>query len=232
MVGQVHIMMLNQIDIESVVIGVVFLLAGYTISIICNILLVKGNLGFLPGTIKLYSIAVIICVLCNSIDVICVQYNITDCFYIFKVLLVLVVLYKICTLKNSGDPRWVADYKDIYLGELDPKMPFSSTEGMSFCIMVAYTFPTIAAMIVMAGITVVQGLCEIEKYKFKRTGILCIMVEAEVLFSTWLVHLSYSCDILKALFCVALIGMVFNIILGSINGKLLDFLTGDRYLNK
>lgn len=109
-------------------------------------------------------------------------------------------------------------------------MPFSSTEGMAFCIFVAYTFPIPAAIIVMVLVSLIQGLCEIEKYRFKRSVVLAIIASVETLVASWLVKLSYGCDTLKAIFLIALIGMIFNILLGTLNGKILASITGDRFL--
>ncbi len=222
--------MFNQIDFETIVICGMILLLGYIISIYLNIVIVKGEYGCLPGTFKLYSLAVVVSVLCNFVDVICIKNKIVGEFFFIKVLLVGFTLFKIYSLKNSGDPRWVADYKDIYSGELDPNVPFSSTEGMAFCILVAYTFPTIAAIIAIVVISLIQGLYEIEKYKFKRSVVLTIIASVETLIASGLVKLSYGCDTLKAIFFIALIGMVFNILLGTLNGKILDLIAGDRFL--
>lgn len=199
-------------------------------SIIINIRLVKGEFGFLPGTIKLYSMAVIASVLCNSIDVICIKYNIAADLTLPKLMLTAITLFRIRSLKNSGDPRWAADFKDVYASELDPDIPFTSTEGMSFCIMVAYTFPTVLAIIVICMVMIIQGIRNIEKYKFERTFVLCVMAGIETIIASQLVIRSCDLDVLKALFFVALIGMFFNIVLGSLNGLFLDFVTGDYFL--
>lgn len=221
--------MLYQVDLKVIVLGILFLLTAYTIGIVLNIKIVKGRYGFLPGTIKLYSIAVIASVSCNFIDVIFIKNNITDNVSWIKLILLVVTFIKILSLKNSGDPSWIADYKDVYAGELDPEKPFSSTEGMSFCIMVAYTFPTIFAIIVTGGIVLIQGICNLQKYKLKRAFILCAMAGIETAIASWLVRLSYGFDILKALFFVALIGMIFNIVLGSLNEIILDYFTGESF---
>ncbi|MCR4803912.1 MAG: hypothetical protein K5895_13110 [Lachnospiraceae bacterium] len=222
--------MLEQMNIEGIVFGIVILVVTYTLSIIINIWLVKGEYGFLPGTFKLYCLAVIVSVICNSLDVICIKYNISADLTLVKFILIALTLIRIVSLKSSGDPSLAADFKDVYAGELDPEVPFSSTEGMSFCVMVAYTFPIVLAIIVICVITLIQGVCNIEKYKFKRTYVLCAMAGIETMIASWLVILSYNLEILKALFFVALIGMFFNIVLGSLNGLLLDYVTGDYFL--
>lgn len=222
--------MFNQIDIVTIVICSGILLCGYIISIYLNIVIVKGEYGFLPGTYKLYSLAVIVSVLCNFIDVICIKNKITDDFFLVKLFLIGGALLWVYSKKKSGNPRWVADFKDIYSGELDPNMPFSSTEGMAICIFVAYTLPTKVAIIVTVLITLIQGLHEIGKYRLIRTVVLAIIAGGETAIASWLVRLSYGCDTLKAIFFIALIGMVFNILLGTFNGKILDSITGDTFL--
>lgn len=222
--------MLNQMNFEGIAIGILFLFITYMLSIIINIRLVKGEYGFLPATFKLYSFAVIVSVLCNLIDVVCIKNDVTDEIFWIKLILMALTLFKILSLKNSGDPSWAADYKDVNAVELDPEMPFTSTEGMSFCIMVAYTFPIVFAIIVIWMIMFIQGLCNLGKYKLKRVFALWAIAAIETAIASCLVRLSYNLDILKALFCVALIGMVFNIVLGSLNEIVLDHVTGDIFL--
>ena len=76
--------MFNQIDYVSIVIFSGILFCGYIISIYLNILMVKGEYGFLPGTFEQYFWAVIVSVLCNFIDVICIKNKITDDFFLVK----------------------------------------------------------------------------------------------------------------------------------------------------
>jgi hypothetical protein len=192
--------------------------------------MVKGEYGFLPGTFKQYFWAVIVSVLCNFIDVICIKNKVTDDFFLVKFFLIGGAWFWIYYSKKSGNPRRVCDFKDICYGELDPNVPFSSTEGMAFCIFVAYTLPMWGAIIVTSLITLIQGLCEIGKYRFRRTVVLAIIAGVETAIASRLVGLSYRCDTLKAIFFIALIGMVFNILLGTFNGRILDTITGDRFL--
>lgn len=236
--------MLNQINLSEIIIGFCLLFFFYILSIYLNLLIVKKNENILPGTFKLYSFAVFVSVICNLLGVILVKYNISssiinfdfikifDCinfFDLLKIAILVLALYIINSLKNSGDPRYVADYKDINSGELDPDMPFSSTLGMSFCIMVSYTFPFWLAMIVMFWILFVQGLFKLEKYKLRRVVVLIVMVGIETAIATHLVRLSYKLNLLLALLSVAFIGMIFNIVLGSLNEIVLDRVAGDYF---
>ena len=222
--------MLNQINLSEIILGFCSLFFFYILSIYLNLLIVKKNENILPGTFKLYSFAVFASVICNLLGVILVKYNIS--FSIIDVIksgFLVLVLYIINFLKNSGDPRYVADYKDINSGELDPDMPFSSTLGMSFCIMVSYTFPFWLAMIVMFWILFVQGLFKLEKYILRRVVVLIVMVGIETAIATHLVRLSYKLNLLLALLSVAFIGMIFNIVLGSLNEIVLDRVAGDYF---
>lgn len=222
--------MLEQMNFEGIAYGFVFLMSTYMGSIILNIVLVKGKSGILPGTFKLYSFAVIVSALCNSIDVVFIKNNIQINWIVIKYFLIGCAFIVIEILKSRGDPRYVADFKDISAGELDPGIPFTSTEGMSLCIMVAYTFPIVAAIIVICVIMIIQGLYNLEKYEFKRTIALCLISVIETIIASWLVRLSYNFDILRALIYVALIGVFFNVALGSANGLLLDYVTKDYFL--
>ncbi len=224
--------MIYGINVTYIVIGVVLLVAFYFLSIILNIRIVKGKYGFLPGTIKLYSVAIIVSVGCNLMDTILIKNSITGNFIWIKLILLVITLIWIYNKKNSGNPNYVADYKDINAAELDPDIPFSSTEGMALCIMIIYTFPIVVAMLFSVGITLLQGLFEAEKYEFKRAVIISIMACIESLIASYSVHLSYGLDLKMALFLVALIGLIFNMLLGTLNGIIVDCVTKKKYLKK
>lgn len=103
---------------------------------------------------------------------------------------------------------------------------------VSFCIMITYTFPWWAAILWGTEVTLMQGLFELKCYKYSRVIPLIIINSIEIIFASFIVRSAYRFDYCKALFIIAMVGLIFNLLLVAINGIILDYITKDKYRQK
>lgn len=211
--------------------GSIIMICVYILTIMINIRITQGEFGITQGRFKAYCIASLFGVLCNASELLIYKLKINDneWIYIIEVIGLVYVSFKLWCLKNSGDPRWYMGDEDNANANEDP---FSTTIGVSFCIMIAYTFPWWAAALFGIEVTMMQGLCELEHYKYKRVFPLIIINSTEIILASFIVKRVYEFDYFKALFIIAIVGLVFNILLVAINGIILDYITKDKYRQK
>lgn len=194
----------------------------YIISIIFNIRITKGEYGLTSGTFKLYCLAVSFGVICNVIEFIIQYFDMDLNVKMSKLAGCIFVLWKIYSLKNSGEPDW--DTGD------EPEEPFSTTIGATLCIMVSYTFPTSAAIAFAITLAIVRNITGIEKYKLIRIVPVSILNMIEIIVGTILVRLAYKCSFFLAIILISLITLFFNIIISAVNDIILDLVTKGRFL--
>lgn len=209
--------------------GSIIMISVYALTIMINIRITQGEFGITQGRFKAYCIAAFFGVACNASELLIYKLNINDneWLYIIEVIGLFYVPFKLWRLKNSGDPGWYVEDEDNANED-----PFSATIGVSFCIMIAYTFPWWAAALFGMEVTMMQGLCELEHYKYKRVFPLIIINSTEIILASFIVKKVYEFDYFKALFIIAIVGLVFNILLVAINGIILDYITKDKYRQK
>lgn len=216
----------DSIDWTNFLSGSIIMICVYALTILINIRITQGEVGITQGRFKAYCIAVLFGVICNASELLIYKLKINDneWIYIIEVIGLVYVLFKLWCLKNSGDPRW-------YMGDEDNanEDPFSTTIGVSFCIMIAYTFPWWSAGLFGIEVTMMQGLYELERYKYKRVIPLVIINLTEIILASFIVKRAYEFDYFKALFIIAIVGLVFNLLLVVINGIILDYITKDKY---
>lgn len=215
------------IDYGTLLLGFLIMFSLHVLAIMINILITKGKEGLTSGRFKLYGIAAFFGVLCNIVEFI-FQYSIKYNFIcLIEIIAGLWVLYKIYSLKNSGEPSW-------YTGDEmeETPNPFCSTVGATFCIMVSYTFPTVAAIGMAIIFALAQSLTEIDKYKFIRIVPMSVINILEIITASILVRLAYKCSILKALFLISVIGLIFNILMGALNDYIFDRITKGKFLQE
>ncbi len=212
------------ISVWQLVCGTIFMFCLYTISLIINIRIKKGEYGLTSGRFKLCFIAALFGVCCNMVDYVLRNTKVTDNVWIAKIVLLFVILYKIYSLSDSGNPLWVTG--DEWEQN---ENPFDTTVGMSFSIMIAYMLPMGAAIFMAIVMSFVSSVINIEKYKFIRILPMSIINTIEIVLVTILVKVSYRFDFIFAVLSIATLGAIFNIVFAALNDIVFDYFTGDKY---
>lgn len=216
---------IERIEWDIILLGAIFIFTIYLLTIILNIRITKGEFGITSGRFKAYCIAALFGVISNFADRLVYLYKVNwRISPVIKVVALIWVLCKLWKLSRYGDPRW-------YTGDEDSenKDPFSTTIGVSFCIMLAYTAPMAIAVSWGIIITLVQGLFELETYEYKRVIPMIMINLLEIVLSTCVSQWAYRLQFWTSIYVIALVGVICNIFLIAVNGRILDYITNDKY---
>lgn len=216
---------MNGRDVTKIIFCIFIMISVYFLSIILSIRIQDGEDSLNIPKIRTCFVTAIFGMSFNVIDFIVKDLkNISKNNIVYlEVFFILCAIYKIYGCK--GNLLWDPDDEYEETGN-----PFKSTIGMSICILSSYTFPIKVLIGVTVVITLANSVMNINKYKISRFVPICILNIIEIKIASCLVELSYNFPFSRAILAISLIGLIFNIIISSINDIVFDRITGDRFI--